>query len=195
MSNYEETLTASFMTAGMLHTNRNRGVYEAWNDGGVELHSALIEFVDMNHRTYNILNELEPDGCNSCWEYDVSETFGQWFGNRILDGRAPSREEAILKFAQLGVECWDTENKKSLSIKVIARLTGAVPKTSTPTEPTKSEMMEGRLNALRDETENLARRVRELEQRYEGFLVGLDENIAKQVAKKFGDAFRFFEPT
>lgn len=189
---YQDNLSASFMTLGMFSVpnamwisgtqeDKDQSIYAKWGSGGIELHDELVQFVQVSNDVYNTLNELEPDGCNSVWEYEVSEPFGKWFGEHIMEGAgAPSKADGLIKLVSLAVSIWDTEDKGMLTCKAM-RVLMDKPKTFTPTEPAKIDLLDEKVGDLAKARYILEERVRKLEERYEGFLAGLNENLTGRV--------------
>ncbi len=211
----EASLSATFICVGMMNTVDSSGkMYQAWDQGGVELHSEMVEYGAISEEVYNALNKIDEGECPGVWGYEVDETFGDWIGNQILLGKIPSREVGTMKLIEIACEFWsqkDEAKKLELVSKVYKQLT-----TFELTEPSDSEK---KLEALRDEVSELSGRLSrtlslvdrdrldinnrcttitkrmdgitvrlvQQEERYNGFLVGLNENIAKQVAKKIGE--------
>lgn len=103
-------VTAAFLMEGLHDAGYDKCI-EAWGKGGIELVSELVSY------TPNLVNLCESCGAivghnfPGVFDYEVSSSFGDWFGNQIIEtGQAPSKElahsvmrELVLDFFKQGV--------------------------------------------------------------------------------------------
>ncbi len=84
--------TATFMIVGML-SEKNTGLsemrytklLERWENGAVELHATLCEYAATSEKIIEFLRENKTDfDFPGVYDYEVSEPFGQWFGDYLL---------------------------------------------------------------------------------------------------------------
>ena len=83
---------ATFMIVGML-SEKNTGLSEMryanilarWGNGAVELHSTLCGYAETSEKIIEFLRESKTDfDFPGVYDYEVSEPFGQWFGDYLL---------------------------------------------------------------------------------------------------------------
>ena len=84
--------TATFMIVGML-SEKNTGLsemrytklLERWENGAVELHATLCEYAETSEKIIEFLRENKTAfDFHGVYDYEVSEPFGQWFGDYLL---------------------------------------------------------------------------------------------------------------
>lgn len=100
-------ITASFMAVGM--TSNDDTLYDRllkhWGKGCYELHYELCRYAEVSERIIEVITR--GDGgydFHGVYDYEVSETFGEWFRNAILnheDGDSPDFETAEAKLIDL----------------------------------------------------------------------------------------------
>ena len=102
--------TATFMVVGMLREQgvgpteaRYANILARWGNGAVELHITLYEYAETSEKIIEFLRENKTDfDFPGVYDYEVSEPFGQWFGDYLLThDAAPQIEEANEKLFEL----------------------------------------------------------------------------------------------
>ena len=106
----EMTVTATFMVVGMLSGNgtglaekRYTKLLERWANSAVELHTTICEYAETSEKIIAFLcgNKTDFDFPGG-YDYEVSEPFGQWFGDHLLNHEAaPQTEVANKKLSEL----------------------------------------------------------------------------------------------
>lgn len=98
--------TAMFMWAGMMEAKYRDGgtfhdVLQAWDRGCIELAIELSEWGPISER---LVVALQPKDFPGVYDYEVSESFGQWVGQHLLDTRSfPERKVAMAELRRLAV--------------------------------------------------------------------------------------------
>lgn len=210
---HEVALAASFMAVGMADADKERtnaaadGVYQAWGQGAVELHSTLVEYAELSEAIWNILEATDPDSAPGVWAYEVCEPFGKWFAERILGGNAPLPEQARNELIAIACKFWAREKPGDFSVMYTlfrhVEIMLAKTEKTAPVEPTKAVVdLETRLTALRDELSPLvldAREIRRelteqrtqlanLEQKYRDVGSATHSEIKRLLREAFGQA-------
>lgn len=157
-------LTCSFMAVGMNNAAWAHGdcdsVYQAWGNGGIELHAELIDYAVFNDKLFDTVDRITGEGgAPGVWEYDVSEPFGKWFGEKILAGDTPSQFEGQREMIEKACMFWFS-NKP---VPEILNLISAVAREMQAPKPEAAQVELSKLEALRDELAETVRRVRGLE--------------------------------
>ena len=84
--------TATFMIVGMLREQgvgpteaRYAKLLARWGNSAAELHATLCEYAETSEKIIEFLRENKTDfGFPGVYDYEVSEPFGQWFGDYLL---------------------------------------------------------------------------------------------------------------
>lgn len=95
---HDQNITAAFFMKGLHHVGFSECL-SMWGYGCIELISELVSHVPF---ATTLCEKFNADGYPGVFDYEVSEHFGAWFGQYILDCyRAPSKIEceAWLSFA------------------------------------------------------------------------------------------------
>lgn len=91
-------VTASFMAIGMSRNDEARynKLLEAWGNGCLELHYELSEYAVLSEKIVDFLVEECCCEFPGVYDYEVSEPFGEWFGDYVLVYKdVPGNSEAV----------------------------------------------------------------------------------------------------
>lgn len=90
-------VTASFMAVGMSDNDevRYNKLLDAWGNGCLELHYELSEYAVLSEKIVDFLVEECCCEFPGVYDYEVSEPFGEWFGDCVLAYKdVPNKNEA-----------------------------------------------------------------------------------------------------
>lgn len=97
----DECVTAAFLMEGLHDAGYDKCI-EAWDKGCIELVSELAAYAPEIVRLCNAFAEIIGYEFPGVFDYEVSSSFGAWFGKQIIaTGLAPSKESAHSELQKL----------------------------------------------------------------------------------------------
>lgn len=83
----------------------NKGIFEHWDQGGVELYAAIGELAQVSSDLVEDIIANTPVGIPGVWAYEVSEVLGQWINPAMAKYRY--KFDINLAKAKLGEIAYD----------------------------------------------------------------------------------------